>query len=220
MPDDATPQPAGEPLQQQDQPQAQPQGGTPAVFNFEEWLSKQPDDVRQGYETHVTGLKSALDKERAAAKKRQDKEADEERKRQEAALSETEKAAKRVADLEKSNTELADKWRAAQAREALRAAAGKAGIVFAGAQAEADAIGFAMSAVKVSDDGSVEEAETALKQIVKDRPYLVKAQSSGDGRGTPRPDGNPKPGAQRMSDDEKREFAALYGLNPKYLTEK
>jgi hypothetical protein len=180
-------------------------------------LAKQPGEVRAAYETHVGGLKSALDKERTAAKKRAEKEAEDERKRQEAALSETERAAKRVSDLEKANAELADKWKAAQARESLRTAAGKAQIVFANAQAEADAIGFALQAVKVADDGTVEEAETALKQVIKDRPYLVKVDNGGDGRGTPRPDPQARAKGGQMTDEEKRELAAIYGVKAEYL---
>ena len=90
-------------------------GGTP--IDFEKWLTEQPDEVRKGYETHTTDLKSALQKEREANKerdqadKKRQREANEaERKRlaeqgeyqklAEEATSRADTAEKRVAELE------------------------------------------------------------------------------------------------------------------------
>ena len=167
------------------------------------------------------GLKSALDKERKAAKKHDDDAAaaaaEAERKRQEAALSESEKTAKRMAELEKTNADLAERWKGAQARESLRQTAAKLSITFANAQAESDAIGFALGAVKVADDGTVEEAETALKTVIKDRPYLVKAENT-EGRGTPRPDTSGKVKSGQLSDEEKKRLADKYGVKAEYIS--
>jgi len=41
-------------------------GGKPN--DFEAWLAQQPDDVREMYERHISGLKSALEREREAHK--------------------------------------------------------------------------------------------------------------------------------------------------------
>jgi len=40
------------------------EGETPK--DFEAWLAQQPDDVREMYERHISGLKSALEREREA----------------------------------------------------------------------------------------------------------------------------------------------------------
>ena len=198
----------------EEQSQQKAEGEKP--IEFEAWLKDQPDGVRAAYETHVGGLKSALEKERKTAKKRDDEAAEAERKRQEAALSESEKAAKRLAELEKTNVDLAERWKGAQAREALRTTAGKLAIAFANAQAEADAIGFALGAAKIGEDGTVEDAETVLKTVIKDRPYLVRTEG-GEGRGTPRPDPNAKTKAGQMSDEEKKRLAERYGVKTEFV---
>lgn len=73
--------------------------------NFETWLSKQPKDIQERYNESVTGLKSALEKERLAnkeaaknAKRLADLEA-EEKKRADAQLTELDKAKKEAAEL-------------------------------------------------------------------------------------------------------------------------
>ena len=38
------------------------------AFNFDAWLGEQPEHVRKGYETHTSGLKTALENERQQRK--------------------------------------------------------------------------------------------------------------------------------------------------------
>lgn len=62
--------------------------------SFEDWLKSQPESVQEKYAAHTGGLKSALDAERARAKKAEKKAAEyeaTEQKRKEDELSETEK---------------------------------------------------------------------------------------------------------------------------------
>lgn len=193
----------------------QPAGNEPPAFDFETWLAEQPEAVRAGYETHTLGLRSALDKERKAARKRDDEIAEAKRKADEAALSELDKANKRLKELETANAELSAKQRTAVARDALRLAAGKAKIEFASQQAELDALAFALAAATIGDDGSIEDADSVWKAIVKERDYLVKKVTppAGDTNATRRGTSS----GPVLSEEERREFAATYGIDPRYL---
>lgn len=184
-------------------------------FDFEKWLAEQPDEVRAGYDTHTNGLRSALEKERKAAKKRDDEITEAKRKADEAALSELEKATRRLKELETANAELTAKQRTAAAREALRLSASKGKIEFASAQAEADALALALAAVTLSDDGAIENADDVWKAIIKERDYLVKkaTQPAGDTSATKRGTSS----GPVLTEEERREFAATYGIDPRYL---
>lgn len=48
------------------EPTATPEAAAP--FSFDEWLEEQPDHVKQGYEGHTSGLKTALETERSQRK--------------------------------------------------------------------------------------------------------------------------------------------------------
>ncbi len=186
-----------------------------AQFEYEAWLAQQPEAVRAGLEAHTSGLKSALEKERKANKKREE---DAQRKADEAKnaeLSDLQKAQKRLADLEKANADLQTAQRLSAAREALRLAAGKAKIEFVSATAEADALEFALKAATIGEDGTVENLDDVWKTIARDREYLIKRGA------TPAPQTNAgaRGGSSTpvRSEDEKREFAAVYGVNPQYI---
>lgn len=203
-----------EPNGQQPQP-GSGSGGTPAPFNFETWLAQQSDEIKNGYTDHTRGLQSALDKERKANKKRDDEAAAAKKKQDEAELSELQKAQARVTELEKANQDLQAAQRATAARETLRTAAGAQKIEFASPTAEVDALGFALQLATFDDAGAVTNAADVWKQIVKERDYLIK-------RVTP-PPGDTNAGAHGSSskpvltDAQKREFAAVYGVNPNYI---
>lgn len=210
-------------------PQAQPEGENPQgsapqgeakstdkPADFEAWLAAQPDEIKTLYETHTGGLKSALDKERKANKKRDDDAARKAQEAQEAQLSEAEKAQKKLAQIEKERDELAAQMRQIRAREALVLVAEKEKIEFASPQAMRDAFEIALKAAEFDDDGQLQGPASLLKASIKDRDYLLKkptAQPPGDTSATKRGESS----APVMDEETKREFAAIYGIDPRYL---
>lgn len=204
-----------ETTQANSEPGAGEKPGQEGAFNFDEWLAAQPADVRAGFDAHINGLKSALEKERRANKRREDEAEAARRKAQEAELSELQKAQKRLAELEQANQALQAAQRISQAREALRQAAGKARLEFVSPAAEADALDIALKLSTFDDDGQIGNADEVWKTIVKERDYLIKRAD--------RPAGDTNAGARGGSskpvrtDDEKRELAAIYGVRPEYI---
>lgn len=146
--------------------------------DFEAWLAAQPDEIRELYETHTNGLKSALDKERKANKKRDDEAIRKEQEARDAQLSEADKASKKIAQLEQERNELQQAMRLIQAREALAVAAEKEKIEFASPQAMRDAFEIALQAAEFDDEGKLQGALTLLKASIKDRDYLLKKQAT------------------------------------------
>ena len=142
--------------------------------DFETWLAGQPDKVRKQYESHVGGLKSALDKERKANQKRDAEAAKKQKEAEDAQLSEVERLKKQIAELSKEREELSKAQLQIAARDALLAHAEKIGLVFATKVAEQDTIRFALESVEITDDGKVSNADKVLRAIVEERPYLIK----------------------------------------------
>lgn len=99
-----------------------PEGGKPKgdssdqQQNFETWLEKQPQDVKDLYDGHVKGLKTALKSEREA------------RETKEAELRDMAKKAEKGSELEKALTKLADQEADANRRAEFYDAAHAAGV--------------------------------------------------------------------------------------------
>lgn len=102
---------AQDPAAQSQQP-VQP----PANETFETWLEKQDDAVKGLYTAHTTGLKSALDSERAASKAAQ------------AQLRELAKKAEKGSELEAALTKQADQLSALEKQSAFQDKAHAAGV--------------------------------------------------------------------------------------------
>ena len=157
--------------------------------DFEAWLSAQPDDVRKAYEAHTGGLKSALDKERARNKKRDDDAAKAQQAEADKQLSEVERVKKQFDTLKSERDELAQRLKLSTARDALMVAAEKAKITFASKVAEQDALRFALEAAQIGDDGAIANAEDVIKSVIKEREYLTQsaqtqAQTNAAARGS------------------------------------
>lgn len=153
---------------------------------FETWLSDQPEDVQTMYSSHVHGLKSALDKERAnnkelkALRKRvkeiDDAEAEKEREK----LSEVEKL---KADLDSAILEREN------LQKSLRTERTEHVIEIVAMQMNFHDPSDVVNLVDLSDisDNELEkEVKDQLKEIAKKKPYLVKMEDRGDGFGTTR----------------------------------
>lgn len=93
--------------------QGQEQAQGESEFNFETWLREQPEQVRTGYETHTSGLKSALDKER------------DERKEFTRQLRELSSKAEEGSEAKKALGEMSSKLEQAEQRAAFYEEAGK-----------------------------------------------------------------------------------------------
>ena len=157
--------------------------------DFEAWLSAQPDDVRKAYEAHTGGLKSALDKERARNKKRDDDAAKAQQAEADKQLSEVELVRKQFDTLKAERDELAQRLKLSTARDALMIAAEKSKITFASKVAEQDALRFALEAAEIGDDGTIANAEDVIKSVIKEREYLTQsaqtqAQTNAAARGS------------------------------------
>ena len=109
--------------------------------------------MRKAYEAHTGGLKSALDKERARNKKRDDDAAKAQQAEADKQLSEVERVKKQFDTLKAERDELAKRLKLSTARDALMVAAEKAKITFASKVAEQDALRFALEAAEIGDDG-------------------------------------------------------------------
>lgn len=155
---------------------------------FEVWIESQPDEIKTLYQTHTTGLKSALEKERAA---------NEEGKKSAKRLAELEAKEKERADKEKSEMDkLTERATTAEAeREAARADL-KAERIKTAIIAEASKLGFTdpadaytltdRTAIAIDEKGTVTGAEEAIKKLSEAKPYLLGQAKNGDGVGTPK----------------------------------
>jgi Skp family chaperone for outer membrane proteins len=190
-----------------------PSKGDPAKDgkkDFEAWLAAQPEDVRAQYETHVKGLKSALQSERDKSKGIDDKlkrlaELEEaEAKREGEKLTEKEKLQKALAA---KDAEIAEVKAAGE--RALEAA--KQALIRATVTAQATGLNFidADDAMKLADlsgvtvDGDkVAGVKEALEALAKAKPHLLKdgkqppgsppkKPREGDGHRPPPPDTKP-----------------------------
>jgi hypothetical protein len=206
-----TPQPEG--VKPEGSAVQQPQ--TPA--DFDAWLAAQPDEIKTLYESHTAGLKSALDKERRANKKRDDEAANAAKAAQDAQLSEVDKATKQAEQLKQERDSLAQQLRLINAREALIIAAEKQKVEFASAQAQRDALDIALKDAEFDDDGRLTGAEALLKSALKDRDYLIKRQPTVPAGATNAAERGSST-TPVMTDEERREVALRIGIDPRYLT--
>jgi hypothetical protein len=165
---------------------------------FEQWLEKQPDDVKGKFAEHTTGLKTALEKERASAKdgaKAQARLAELEAaevKRAEAQLTKEQLLEKQAADAKALAEKTAAEYKAQAEKVSADADAKllKAAVLLKakdmGFENPADAYDLArvrdvLKNVKTKEDGEYDEAslEAALKPLIGRLP--VKQQGSGKG---------------------------------------
>jgi len=108
------------------------------------------------------------------------------KKHQDAELSETDKLRKRVAELELQEVESQRERQERIVRYEVMLAAQKMNLVDPDAAYKL----LDLTGLEFGDDGSVKDIETALKELIKARPYLVKAAqaatnvNAGDGTGT------------------------------------
>ncbi len=182
---------AQEKAEQEAKAEAEAKAKEDAEKNFEAWLAKQPDEIKQKYETHVSGLKTALETERKSAKEKDKQlkklaefEAAEEKRKQEQ-MTETEKLQSELA------TAKAEKEQAALelATERIKNAVlfGAAQPVFGNKQKFAHpelAYDLLKTLPEIGEDGKVTGVEESLKDLAKTYPELLEA-ASGNG-GTPR----------------------------------
>jgi hypothetical protein len=154
------------------------------------------------------GLKSQDDL-KAIAKKAKDAEA--------AQLSEAEKSQKafaeaqaRIAELEAQHAQALAESKTLRIRSAVEVAA--AALKF---HKPEDAYLLAdVAAITIGDDGKVSGVEAVLKDLAKARPYLINGQEPvTEIDATRRSNGN----APALTDAEKRELAARYGVDPRYI---
>lgn len=137
--------------------------------------------------------------------------------RAEADKTDAQKTAEKITALETQLAEARTKVKRAELRDAFRLAAAKAKLTWASASAESDAFELSnlMSSESDDDDDTKEAIKDALKALQADRPYLFgRPQQSTDIDATKR--GDP-PNGQKLSDEEKRELGAVYGVDPKYI---
>lgn len=133
-------------------------------------------------------------------------------------LSETEKAQKRIEGLEK-----AIETAKAEAKAAIEAANEK--LLQSQVLVAAQSIGFVDPAdawlyldrgrIKTDEAGNFGGIEEMLKEVAKAKPHLVKPQANGTLGAVPGPRGA---GQKTVADEQDvNEFAAIYGVNPRYV---
>lgn len=184
----------------------------PSTFDFAAWVAGQTDEVRAGLDGHIAGLKSALDKERARAKKLDDDQKAADLKRQQAEMTEAQKWQSKAGEQEKLRLEAEQRLNAAMIRVAFQAEAAKAGC-------RADRLDAAyklldLAEVEIAED-EVKGMDGAIKKLAKAVPELFQAAQT-----APQTDAQTRGGDGKKkfaSPEEKREFAARYGINPIYL---
>ena len=170
----------------------------PEIDAFEAWLAKQDEATKAMLSGHTSGLKSALEAERKAAKeakasiKRLAELEEQEKKRKEAEMSEAEKL---KAELDALKTE-AEKARS-QARQTKLEADVKLQAAALNFADPADALKMLdMGSIEFDDSGNPKGIKEALEALSKSKPYLLKTAS---GPGTP-PGAGKKTGTTQKND--------------------
>lgn len=174
--------------------------GTTTPSDWESWLKTQTTEVQAQYESHVSGLKKALESERGANKEAKSrlKKLDELEKAEEAnrlaAMGDLEKV---QATLEKSEAEKAALLTQLEANKKailgyeVRLAAVKHGLV-----ANGDVLLLRLmdlNELTYDDQGQVTNLTPVIDRMLKEFPFLKAAEGSGgSGLGTPGPKGQPK----------------------------
>jgi len=188
---------------------AQPAPATtpPTPFDFAAWLAAQPAEVQSGLEGHIAGLKSALDKERARAKKMTDEQAAADAKRKEAEMTEAQKWQTKAGEQEKAKLELEQRLNAAMIRVAFQAEAAKAGC-------RSDRLDAAyklldLSEVEIAED-EVKGMGEAIKKLAKALPELFQAaQAAPQTDATTRGTGPAGAALDEVVQRKRREYAKL-----------
>lgn len=153
------------------------------------WLEAQPTAVQQQYESHVKGLKSALDAERAKAKeamkmqKRLTELEEKEKKLKEAELTEMQKLQTQLSELQGSYAQLESALTIERLQRQIVTAATKLGFIDPD-----DAYHFIDPADVEVEEGRAKNIEDLLKDIAKKKPYLVKSQEEKKTPGSPQKD--------------------------------
>jgi hypothetical protein len=153
---------------------------SPAKDQLETWekfLETQPDDIKTLYASHTAGLRSALQKERDAAKltgpQRQRLQELEklQKDREDAEKTETQKLADQVASLTSQLTEAKDVHNEQLIRLSVIAEA--AALLFKNPE---DAYLLVdLEGIEVDEDGKIKGISSALKELAKKKPYLLKS---------------------------------------------
>lgn len=195
-------------------------GTTPTVFTQDQVDKIVGDRAKRAEESAVAGLLKTLGVENQDALKVLVEAA---RKAEVDKLSEAQKAQKRIEDLEASV-----KQAKADAQTAMDAANEK--LLKSQVQLTAQSLGFVdpsdailyidKTKVKVDDAGNFSGIEEMLKEIAKAKPHLVKPTAGGVIGAQPAPHGAPKSPPEPANEDEAKEFAAVYGVNAKYVPTK
>lgn len=201
-------------------------GGTPPAQDWDAVLAGLPEEARGLYETHVGGLKSALDSEREERKKlaKQSKEVADrlskfeqaDKKRRDAELSDLEKLQTEHDNLKSKYDGLVADRDGLKLRQAFFDELAAQKLTFPDEQARRDA--YELADLSAAIDGGEIDAEAvtaAVKELQKTRPYLFgTAQPPSD-------DADKRGGGQvEATDEEVQEFAARYGLDPKHVDRK
>jgi len=168
---------------------------------FEAWLAEQDDDVKAQYDKHIHGLKSALTKEREAAK----------------SVASLTKKLKVFEDADEA-TRRKDQTEMENLREDLKTAQGD--VTAANSVLKKERINFAItseaaeqdfedpsdalrlldvSKLEIDEAGKIKGITKLLKKLAEDKPYLLKSSSNSSRIGTP-----PKK-RKTKTDDSKQE---------------
>jgi hypothetical protein len=155
---------------------------------FDAWLKDQDEKVQAMYEENIAGLKSALDKERKAAKEAArlqaelDKYKTDEEKALEASQAQVVELTEKLAQADVKADAAVEALEKAYVEFDVTTAAIKAGF-----EDPEDALALLPEgAIKFNKKtGKVEGTEDALKELMKEKPYLV----LGEGVGTPKTSG-------------------------------
>jgi hypothetical protein len=176
-------------------------GSDSKLTNFDAFIETQSDEIKTLYSLHTADLKSALEKEREAAK---------DAKKTAKRLAELEAKEKERADAEKSEMDKLTEAKATaeaereSARKELKAERIKNAII-----AEASKLSFAdpadaytlidLAVIEIDDQGKISGAAEAIKKLAEAKPYLLGKAKQGDGVGTP-----PKGPRKKEEPDAKR----------------
>jgi len=204
-------------------PQVDPKPAGETPQGWDAVLGEMPEDTRKLYDEHTGGLKSALDSEREERKKlaKQVKDMtsklstfeEAEGKRKKADMTELEKAQNDLNDLRAQYDKMVADHDSLRLRQTFYDAVGAEKLEFASPQARQDAYEL-VDLADVIDAGEIDAKKVtkALKALQEMRPYLFGKTVAPDTDAAKR-----GAGTVEATDDEVKEFAAIYGLNPEHV---
>jgi len=179
---------------------------------WEAYLETLDEDTKKLYGTHIHGLKSALTKERAAAKgksaaeKRLEELEKAEEKRKEAEMTEVELLKKRAKDAEDEKLKLEADFNRTRLKFAVESAATKLGF-----EDPTDAYTMTKGKIEkleISEDGTVEGASEILQELIASKPYLVKKPEDKEDEKNKKKGGTPR-GGKKVSSGGDKELEAV-----------